>query len=57
MLPSMIIGRLKKQVKRVKILHEKDKKRGYGKTLLPKALDKKYPGAAKRLAWQYLFPS
>lgn len=56
-LPSAVVGRLKQQVERVKILHEKDKKRGFGKTLLPHALDKKYPRAAIRLGWQYLFPS
>lgn len=56
-LPSVVAGKLKQQVKRVKLLHKKDKKRGYGKTLLPNALDKKYPGAAIRPGWQYLFPS
>ena len=56
-LPSVISAKLKQQVERIKILHSKDKKRGYGKTLLPNALHKKYPKAAVRLGWQYLFPS
>lgn len=56
-LASVIIARLKQQVKRVKILHKKDKKRGYGRVLLPNALSKKYPGAATRFGWRYLFPS
>ncbi len=30
---------------------------GYPETLLPKALAEKYPGAAEKLKWQYLFPS
>lgn len=41
----------------MKVLHDKDLERGYGKTLLPKALAKKYPNADKKLKWQYLFPS
>ena len=30
---------------------------GYGKTLLPPALSRKYPGAAGEFRWQYVFPS
>jgi integron integrase len=56
-LPAVIIGKLQKQIKKVQLLHQKDTQIGFGKTLMPKALDKKYPNAAKKLGWQYLFPS
>jgi integron integrase len=56
-LPAVIIGRLQKQIKKVQLLHQKDTKMGFGKVLMPKALNKKYPNAAKKLGWQYLFPS
>lgn len=56
-LPSLLLGKLGKQIRAVHMQHEKDKIRGFGKTLLPKALNIKYPGAAEELGWQYLFPS
>jgi len=56
-MPQSLKKKLRHQLKRVKVLHRKDIRCGYGKTLLPKALNKKYPDAAKKLKWQYLFPS
>jgi integron integrase len=56
-LPAVIIGTLQKQIKKVQLLHQKDTQMGFGKVLMPKALDRKYPNAAKKLGWQYLFPS
>ncbi|MGI8481548.1 MAG: tyrosine-type recombinase/integrase, partial [Chthoniobacterales bacterium] len=38
-------------------LHEEDLARGFGAVYLPEALGRKYRGAAKELAWQYVFPS
>jgi integrase len=38
-------------------MHTKDIAHGYGNVYLPDALAKKYPHAAKELAWQYLFPA
>jgi integron integrase len=57
LLPESIIPELKKKVNQVKSLHEEDLKNGNGKTILPDALDKKYPNAAKEFGWQYLFPA
>jgi integron integrase len=57
LLPETIIPELKAKVEQVKILHENDLKDGNGKTILPDALDKKYPNAAKEFGWQYLFPA
>lgn len=56
-LPSIAVSMLQKQIKKVQLLHDKDTQRGYGEVLLPKALARKYPNAATKLGWQYLFPS
>ncbi|MDZ7694381.1 MAG: integron integrase [Balneolaceae bacterium] len=56
-MPQLLKKALKKQVQRVKKLHQRDLDRGHGETLLPKALSKKYPNAATQVKWQYLFPS
>ncbi len=56
-LPKFCKNALRSQIKRVKLVHEMDLKRGYGKVLLPYALSKKYPDANIMLKWQYLFPS
>lgn len=57
MLPETLVVPLKKQAKKCAFLHKKDLKRGWGETLLPKALAVKYPNAGKEFKWQYLFPS
>ena len=57
LLPKNCISDLKGQIQKVEKLHKKDLSKGYGKTLLPKALSKKYPGEEKKLYWQYVFPS
>lgn len=56
-MPQILKKKLKNQVQKVKVIHDKDTAAGYAETLLPKSLAKKYPGAAKQLKWQYLFPS
>lgn len=57
LLPNRLIEGLQQQVKHVKNTHAKDVAHGYGEVYLPNALAKKYPNAAKNLAWQYLFPA
>jgi len=56
-MPQSCKHKLKKQVQKVQMLHKKDSEEGFTKTLLPKALSKKYPDAASQLKWHYLFPS
>jgi len=56
-LPQKLIPKLREQIKKVKNLHQLDLKNGFGETLLPYALDKKYPNACKEFGWQYLFPA
>lgn len=56
-LPQSIKNILKEQIRKVKNLHRQDLAKGFGKTILPNALSKKYPDAAAEFGWQYLFPA
>lgn len=57
LLPSKSIPLLKKQLLKVKRLHQMDLKQGFGKTLLPYALSTKFPNENAEFRWQYVFPS
>ncbi len=57
MLPDRVIPKLKNHIDKVRRLHQSDLKKGFGKTILPNALSKKYPGAEEKFIWQYLFPA
>ncbi len=56
-LPEAVQEQLKVHLEKVKTLHEKDLKSGYGEVYLPEALERKYRNAAKEWHWQYVFPS
>jgi len=56
-LPTSLIEPLKSHLKRVRTLHEKDVKDGFGEVYLPYALERKYRNANKQWGWQYVFPS
>jgi integron integrase len=56
-LPEQYTKELKLHIEKVKHLHNKDIKAGYGSVALPFALAKKYPGASKTIAWQWVFPA
>jgi integron integrase len=56
-LPASLISSLENQLRKVRVLHEQDLARGHGAVYLPHALARKYPGAARELGWQYLFPA
>ena len=56
-LPKSLIPDLKKQIERVKRLHEQDLKAGFDSIYLPYALEKKYPNAGLELGWRFLFPA
>jgi integron integrase len=56
-LPGAIKQQLRRHLDRVKAIHEKDLKLGYGEVYLPNALERKYPGAIKEWKWQFVFPS
>lgn len=56
-LPDNLINHLKKQVEYARLLHEKDLEDGFGKTILPYALERKYPNASGSFHWQLVFPA
>lgn len=56
-LPDTIAADLKRQIERVRLLHEQDLAEGAGEVYLPDALGRKYPNAGRELAWQYIFPA
>jgi integron integrase len=57
LLPAVVKNELKTHLKRIKVVHEEDKEKGYGRVYLPFALERKYPDASAHWAWQYVFPA
>lgn len=55
-LPAPLIEPLKRHLRRVQFLHEEDVECGYGRVLLPYALERKYPNASTEWGWQWVFP-
>jgi integron integrase len=56
-LPENVGLDLKRHLKRVKMLHQDDVAKGYGRVYLPFALERKYPNANRQWGWQYVFAS
>lgn len=56
-LPASLREALRLQIESARVQHARDLEAGFGEVWLPHALAKKYPNAAKQLAWQYLFPA
>jgi integron integrase len=56
-LPQSLIEPLRRQIEKVRIIHEEDLSEGFGEVYLPFALERKYPNAATAFGWQYLFPA
>jgi integron integrase len=56
-LPESIIPELEQMLQDVKALHQKDLAEGYGETILPNALEAKYPSASREWVWQFIFPA
>ena len=57
MLPRSVDHPLAAQLRHVRRVHDTDVAHGYGEVWLPDALARKYPYAARALAWQYVFPA
>jgi integron integrase len=57
MLPEKLVEPLRAHLARVRLLHARDIREGYGEVHLPYALARKYPRAEREWCWQYLFPS
>jgi integrase len=55
-LPGRLVEPLQQHLEMVKRIHAKDLSEGWGKVLLPDALERKYPSAAREWTWQWVFP-
>jgi len=55
-LPVAVKEPLSAHLNKVKKVHDEDVKRGYGKVLMPYALERKYPNASLEWRWQWVFP-
>ena len=56
-LPAVVCQALEAHLESVRRQHERDLAAGGGSVVLPGALDRKLPGAAKEWAWQWVFPA
>jgi len=56
MLPDSLKAPLSQQLRRAKVVHERDLADGWGRVVLPDALDRKYPNASAEWKWQWIFP-
>lgn len=56
MLPGSLRKELEAHLVRIKTIHARDLRDGWGAVSLPDALDKKFPQASKDWLWQWVFP-
>ena len=56
MLPEALKPPLRDQLRRARAVHERDLADGWGRVVLPDALDRKYPNAPAEWRWQWVFP-
>lgn len=56
-LPTAVIEPLCRHLEGVRRHHQADLARGFGRVVLPFALDRKYPNAPTEWAWQFVFPA
>lgn len=56
-MPEGVVADLRYWMESRRVLHEHDLDQGTASVCLPKALERKYPSAARELKWQFLFAS
>ena len=56
-LPESLKAELLAHLERWRLAHRRELEAGRGASSLPEGVGKKYPGAAKEWAWQYVFPA
>ena len=56
-LPTAVVEPLCRHLEGVKRQHETDLARGFGRVVLPFALDRKYPNAPAEWGWQFVIPA
>jgi integron integrase len=57
MLPEAARERLRAHLRDVRRQHDRDLANGFGRVVLPGALERKYPRAASEWSWQFVFPA
>jgi integron integrase len=57
MLPDALRSTLQAHLELVAQVHRRDLAAGFGRVVLPGALDRKYPAACTEWAWQFVFPA
>jgi len=57
MLPGSLVEPLRLHVDAMRCVHDRDLSLGLGTAILPHALARKYPEAARSWPWQFVFPS
>jgi len=57
MLPDAVRKALEEHLEEVRRIHQADLAAGYGRVVLPGALDRKYPNACADWLWQFIFPA
>src|SRR5437773_9577048 len=57
MLAENLVQPLQEHLGRVRLMHRRDLKEGFGEAWLPHALARKYPRAGFEWGWQFVFPS
>jgi integron integrase len=57
MLPDSVKEPLTQHLAQVQRLHHRDLAAGFGRVVLPDALNRKYPNAAAEWRWQFVFPA
>ena len=57
MLPAAAREPLTGHLTRVRQIHDADLTHGFGRVVLPFAVDRKYPNAATEWRWQFVFPA
>ena len=57
MLAAAVKEPLRRHLDRVRRIHERDVKAGFGRVQLPHALARKYPNADREWGWQWVFPA
>jgi integron integrase len=55
-LPAALVTPLQKHLRTVKLIHDHDIADGWGRVVMPDALDRKYPSASADWRWQWVFP-
>jgi integron integrase len=57
MLPTAVSEPLAAHLERVRVIHQRDLKAGFGRVQLPDALARKCPHASREWTWQWVFPA